>query len=208
MVERKGKRGKGARVPPSSSTPKLRIAGNVVIAPLSRVKPNTWNPNQMTEFLRESTKRGLVEDGWVAAYALLVWGKDEKGKRRDIIIDGEHRWELASELGFTEGPMVFLDGLTEKQAREMTIKFDAKRGKFDDLRLADLIRSIAEPGDADLGMRLGFDDVALAALMDVTPTLPPSEFREVSIDAQTSYCCPKCGYEWNGAPSRSKQAAE
>lgn len=29
----------------------------------------------------------------------------------------------------------------------------------------------------------------------------PEDFREVSIDVKTDYCCPKCGYEWSGKQS-------
>lgn len=28
----------------------------------------------------------------------------------------------------------------------------------------------------------------------------PDEFKEVNVETKTQYCCPKCTYEWNGAP--------
>lgn len=180
-----------------------RVTGEVVLASLERVKPNSWNPNRMTEFQLESTRDGLSRQGWLAAYALLVWGTDEKGKRRDVIIDGEHRWRLARELGFVEGPMVFLDGITEQRAKEMTVELDNKRGKFDEPSLRTLLASL-EP-DEGLAFRLGFDDETFAALMAPKDVLAPGDFSEVTIDAKTDYCCPKCGYEWSGAAAAKKK---
>jgi hypothetical protein len=177
-----------------------------VLAPLESVQPNTWNPNRMTEFQIESTRAGLLTDGWLAAYALLVWGTDEKGVERNIIIDGEHRWRIARDLGFVEGPMVFLTGVTAKRAKEMTIEFDAKRGRFDEIALRDLITEIGV--DDQLAFRLGLDEKAFEALMTPTPVHAPDDFSEVTIDAVTEYSCPKCGYEWSGQSSTNKAAKD
>ncbi len=173
-----------------------------MLAPLASVQPNTWNPNRMTQYQIESTRAGLLADGWLAAYALLVWGTDEKGIQRNIIIDGEHRWRIARELGFPEGPMVFLQGVTARRAKEMTIEFDSKRGHFDNVALRDLIADIGV--DDGLAFRLGLDNEAFDALMNPSPVLPPGDFSEVNVDAQTDYCCPKCGYEWSGQSSGKK----
>lgn len=193
-----------APAPPDAAA--ARITGTVVLAPLGSVQPNTWNPNRMTEFQVESTRAGLVANGWLAAYALLVWGTDQKGKKRNVIIDGEHRWRIARDIGFTEGPMVFLDGVTEKRAKEMTIEFDAKRGRFDDVALRDLIAEIGV--DEGLAFRLGFDDQAFKELLNPRTVLPPGDFSEVTIDAQTEYTCPKCGYEWSGQSGTNKKLKE
>lgn len=192
--------------PPVETAPTAaRITGKVVLTPLDRVQPNSWNPNVMTEFQLESTREGMLREGWLAAYALLVWGTDETGARRDIIIDGEHRWRIARELGLAKGPMVFLDGLTEARAIELTIAMDNKRGRFDDVKLRDAIYLIGED-DGGLAFRLGFEDDAFKALLEPANILPPGDFSEVTIDAHTDYTCPKCGYEWSGAPSSKKSS--
>jgi ParB-like nuclease family protein len=196
---------KGAKkkaTPAKAGPDGLRITGKVVLAPLASVQPNTWNPNRMTEFQVESTREGLKENGWLAAYSLLVWGTDEKGIKRNLIIDGEHRWRIARDLGFVEGPMVFLDGVTAKRAKEMTIEFDAKRGRFDDVALRDLIADIGV--DDGLAFRLGIDDETFKELMNPRMVLPPGDFSEVSIDAQTDYTCPKCAYQWSGQSGSTK----
>lgn len=208
MGEKRGGAARRRQAEPSAPEPEkvaleARVTGKVVLTPLDRVQPNGWNPNVMTEFQLESTRDGMLREGWLAAYALLVWGTDETGARRDIIIDGEHRWRIARELGLAKGPMVFLDGLTEARAIELTIAMDNKRGRFDDVKLRDAINLIGE--DDGLAFRLGFDDAAFKALLEPANILPPGDFSEVTIDAHTDYTCPKCGYEWSGAPSSKKK---
>lgn len=194
---------------PAAEPIKVRVTGKQVIAKLDTVKPNPWNPNQMTEFQIESTRQGLIDEGWVAAYALLIWRTDNHGVVKNIIIDGEHRWRIARDVGFKEGPMVFIDGITEAKAKEMTVAFDNKRGKFDQTRLRDLVLSIAIAEDPKLAFRLGFDDLTFAGILENVPTLAPEDFAEVTINAETHYCCPKCGYEWNGkADSKANAKAK
>jgi ParB family transcriptional regulator, chromosome partitioning protein len=132
-------------VPP----PKALLVGKTVIRPLAEVKANPWNPNKMTAFERESLKHGFRTDGWIVSQALLIWGKDEKGKVRNLIIDGEHRWDAARELGMPEGPMVFRDGLNEAQAKALTIKLNQKRGRFDEDMLSVVLHDINDTLDIE-----------------------------------------------------------
>lgn len=137
------------------------IVGEVVVRPLASVKLNGWNPHRIPPHLYESLKHGLKTDGWLAAQALLVWGTDERGERRDTVIDGEHRWRAATELGMVEGPMVFLDGLTLAQAKAHTVKMDSRRGSFQEDRLAELLRDVGADvvGDVSLDLGLAREDV-------------------------------------------------
>lgn len=148
----------------------VQIRGEVVVGSLAGVKPNEWNPNRMTEHMKESLRHGLRTDGWLASQALLIWHTDQEGVVHDVIIDGEHRWTMAQEEGFTEGPMVFLDGLTEAQAKALTIKMNQKRGDFQDELLSEVIKSIQFELDADdIGVELGFEDEHIMELLADTP---------------------------------------
>lgn len=141
-----------------------------VMAALSSVKPNTWNPNVLTPFQRESLKHGLRTEGWLYSHSLLIWRTDDKGKPRGIIIDGEHRWLVAGEIGFAEGPMVYLDGLTEHEAKALTIKADARRGQFDDELLVKLLKELQPDHAAEtLSLDLGISDATLAKLLSPEP---------------------------------------
>lgn len=154
------------KVPKKASTKELqaKIVGQVEMVDLEKVKPNTWNPNAMTPFQKESLKNGFQTDGWLTSQSLLVWGSDEKGRPKNIIIDGEHRHAVARELKMKQGPMVFLHRIPERKARELTIKMDAKRGTFDSDRLGLVVRSIQESYEGDMtamGLALGFETETL-----------------------------------------------
>lgn len=159
-----------------STAPKI-TGDDVVTKPLELVKPNTWNPNKMTPFMRKSLKAGIVKDGWLRSQALLIWGSDERGREKNIIIDGEHRWTIARELKMTEGPMVFMWKISEVQAKALTIKL-GKRGEYQPDLLSVLVRDInqvlAIPQD-ELALDLGLEEDRLSSY------LVPAEEEEVSV---------------------------
>jgi hypothetical protein len=161
-----------------------RIRGEVVRIALDRVRPNPWNPNRVPEHKMRSIVHGMKTDGWLASQALLIWATDEKGDRKDFIIDGEHRWKAASELKMTEGPAVFLDGITEAQAKALTVKMNQKRGEFDPASLGELLRSIeyqVAEWATDMALELAFKPEDLSVYLAEPPLLvdgpanPPSK---------------------------------
>jgi hypothetical protein len=147
------------------------IRGEVVLRALSTVKPNGWNPNVMTDEMKASLVHGLQEDGWLASQALLVWGSDENGEPKNLIIDGEHRYHAAQETGMQHGPMVVLDGITEAEAKALTVKMNQKRGDWNMDSLAGLLKDIASSSEDGLsGVSLGFGEEELMKLLAPTET--------------------------------------
>lgn len=147
------------------------VSGEVVSTPLESVKPNGWNPNSMTAFQKKGLREGMIRNGWLASQALLVWGTDEKGETKNLIIDGEHRYEAAKAVGFEHGPMVFLNGISEKKAKSLTVEIDAKRGRFNQEALSDLVRSLYDEETIsleDYSMQMGIDQDELHLMIDPT----------------------------------------
>jgi len=165
----------------------LRVVGQVKMVSLDKVKPNEWNPNRMTAFEKGSLKHGLETDGWIASQALLVWGTDENGKKQNVIIDGEHRFTVATELGFEKGPMVFLEGITMAQAKALTIKMNAKRGSFNKDDLGSLLQEIRLETQSDLvAFDLGISDIELSKLLkEPEVDMPPEEKLSLPDDARS-----------------------
>lgn len=153
-----------------------RFAGaEVTMHALDAVAPNPWNPNYMTDAMLRSLKHGLLSDGWLLSHALLIWRTDEKGMVHNLIIDGEHRWTAAQAVGFDEGPMVFLDKLTQAQAQALTVKLMTKRGQAANNELADLLREIDTDDRGAMALDLGFEADALVKLLDdAEPTPAPA----------------------------------
>ena len=161
--------------PEKSPTP--QVVGEVVMAPLRSVHPNDWNPNHMSKRKYESLVRGLREDGWLRSHALTVWGTDEEGFVRNTIIDGEHRHRAASAIGFIEGPMVFVNGITKAEAVKLTAKLD-NTGDFDHDDLVALILEVRDDDDDELALEFGLTSKEFTDLMapfdaDETPPKTP-----------------------------------
>ena len=148
----------------ASMTEQAHVRGKVVTFPLDKLKPNGWNPNVVTPEKMASIEYGFRTDGWLASQALLVWRKDDAGKIQNVIIDGEHRWKAARTVGLADGPVVFLDGVSETEAKALTIKLNQKRGEWDEDALGKLLREV-QGSSEDLGLDFGFDDKELGRLL-------------------------------------------
>jgi hypothetical protein len=144
-----------------------KVRGKVEIKKLATVQPNGWNPNRMTDEMMASLEHGLRADGWIASQALLVWGKDESGHKRALIIDGEHRYRAALACGMTDGPMVVLDGLSETEAKALTVKLNQKRGEWDIDGIAALVRELQGSVDMpELDFGFSADELAQMFVFD------------------------------------------
>jgi ParB-like chromosome segregation protein Spo0J len=146
------------------SEPHLR--GETVIADLTTLQPNGWNGNVMDELERESIKAGFRKEGWLVSQALTVWRTDETGAERMVIIDGEQRWTCALDIGLLTGPMVYLDGITEAEARKLTVQLYRRRGAWTDEGLAAALQPIELDIPTD-SLELGFEPQDLAHLLDI-----------------------------------------
>ena len=178
--------------PPVETGP--RVSGeNVVMKPLDEVSPNSWNPNVVPPEMMASIRHGMTADGWLMSQPLLIWGEDEVGAYRGVIIDGEHRWRSARDLGFESGPMVFLNGITERQARALTIKMNQKRGDWSKPRLQELLKDLTEGLDLavpDISLDLGFSENEMSRLLGLaasvqTPEVPPVELPSPMADMES-----------------------
>jgi len=102
---------------------------------INLIYPNLYNPNVMDKKTFGLIKRSIIKDGLIGS--IIV--REDNGKF--IIIDGEHRWKAAKELGYTEIPIIILDkNLPESMIS--TINLNKLRGEFDTLKLAGVIAEI------------------------------------------------------------------
>jgi ParB-like chromosome segregation protein Spo0J len=156
---------------------------------------------------RNARKRGQRAEG------MLVASLQEVGAARSIVIDETNRVlagngtvAAAAEAGIERVKVVDADGetivavrrsgLSEKQKARLALLDNrtAELAEWD----AEMLASLAEDG-VELDDLWSADELT-AVLNKVAEPLPPEHFPELDENAETTYCCPKCGYKWSGNP--------
>jgi len=156
---------------------------------ISLIKPNPWNPNKMSD----RTYKHLVKEFKRVGYLqpILVRKKENFYE----IIDGEHRFLAAKEVGLKEIECVVLDNLPDEEAKILTINMNKIKGVEDPILLNELIDNLKEKIDFDyLKEVLDLDEFEEYE----NELLDNLEFEELDKKEKKvkKIICPNCGYEF------------
>lgn len=134
---------------------KRRIA--IEYVPLESLKDAPYNPRTMTDAARAALRRGLETFGLVDPFIV---------RREDrLIVGGHQRKREALALGFTEGPVVYLDQLSDEEAATLNVLLNnpEAQGEWDMPKLSEVLSTIDENGfDATL---TGFSEERIAEIV-------------------------------------------
>jgi hypothetical protein len=128
--------------------------------PVGELQPNNWNPNRMDEFMYQKELASIRSFGFVdpITVRLMPDGRFE-------ILDGEHRWRAAQELGMKMIPVWNLGDVPDAVAKQLTIVLNETRGHADESKLSALLTDLMESESAvDLMETLPFDPERFRAL--------------------------------------------
>lgn len=135
-----------------------------IVVPVGLIRPNPWNPNAMDEamfqkelasirkfgFIDPLTVREMVETMTPEMDGKRLIGHEIITDRWYQIIDGEHRWKGADQLGYTELPCWNLGVIDDATAEELTIVLNETRGKSNEERLRAVLQDlVARRGGED-----------------------------------------------------------
>lgn len=132
------------------------IQGNAEIVSIEFVSPNPWNYNQQDDLMFEKQKNSLehfslsapiiVREVASSSSSLSAGDSSQalSAERRYEIVDGEHRYRAALELGYTEIAVWNLGDIPDTQAQQLTILMNEIKGtpRIDDLGI--LMKSLDE----------------------------------------------------------------
>lgn len=219
----------------------ITIPGSLVgsLISLTKVAPNDWNPNRMETFMREKLRNAIKKDGFIVPVIVRSINASSRPDKNELvangvsyeIIDGEHRWREAQDLGMREIPIVDVGMMPDAQAKQVTIKANALRGDFDSVKLAEMIAELSSGvGVTELLESLPYTAERIQAMLDLSmvdtsqisfaglsdekqpekteepesPDEKPSEFREFKAeDMQFKHKCPRCNFQFNESKTAS-----
>ena len=124
-----------------------------------QLSPNTYNPNHVATPELELLILSILEDGWTQPIVTLP--PDENGVYQ--IVDGFHRWKVSADpriQEMSEGKVPTVQVKLDPVHRQMsTIRHNRARGVHAVVRMADIVRNIAESGveAKEIQKRLGME---------------------------------------------------
>lgn len=128
---------------------------------LHKLKPAPYNPRKISDEQRAKLKRGIEEFGLVDPF--IVRRSDK------MVVGGHQRLDVAIELGHDEGPVVFLDQLTDEEAAALNVLLNnpEAQGEWDMAKLSEVLSTLdAEGFDATL---TGFSEERIQEIVTYEP---------------------------------------
>lgn len=136
------------------------IRFNLELVSVNDLRPNDWNPNVQDEKTFEKEIRSIQKHGFLDPVLVRETGVGKE------IIDGEHRWRAARDLGFEKIPVNNLGSVDDGTAKQLTILMNELKGKPEQDKLALLLQDLSEYiSIRELSEDLPFEEDQLSSLI-------------------------------------------
>lgn len=176
---------------------KIRIREKKIV-PISKVVPNSWNPNEQDELtfnaLVENIEEiGLAQNIKVAPISIVSQEMREQNPNAEfVIIDGEHTWRAAQIIDPDgEIEVAVLDELDVDMAKLHTVRFNVIAGRLDKDKFLALFKDVSSKhGQAATKELMKFTNEAewkrlLGKTRSVLPPIMQAKFDEVKDELKT-----------------------
>jgi len=110
---------------------------------INHIQPNPWNPNVQSDEMFRKEVNSIKELGMLGSILVRDWCGQYQ------ILDGEHRWKAALELGYTEMTIETLGEIEDNQAKLLTVLLNNLKGKDDVEKRAKIFQQL-ESGQLQL----------------------------------------------------------
>lgn len=127
---------------------------------------NPWNPNRMDLETFEKEKLSITNNGFIDPIKVREL---EDGSLE--IVDGEHRWRAAQELGLKEIPAINLGPISDEQAKKLTIIANELRGAPEPVLLSALLKDLNKSITVDqLSLELPMSQAEIESMVRAAET--------------------------------------
>lgn len=129
-----------------------------VEVPVNELIPADYNPRKHDEVASEQLKQSILRFGLVDPVIV-----NSSPVRKNIIIGGHFRWEVAKELGYESVPVVYIDIPDLEKEKELNLRLNKNTGEFD----WDLLARFDESFLSDVGFST--DELDDIFKLDIAP---------------------------------------
>lgn len=119
-----------------------KIPIQTVEVPIEELIPADYNPRKHDETAVAQLKQSILRFGLVDPVVA-----NSAPSRKQVIIGGHFRWEIAKELGYKTVPVVYIDIPDLEKEKELNLRLNKNTGEFD----WDLLAKFDESLLADIG---------------------------------------------------------
>lgn len=102
------------------------ISIRTVDVAINELVPADYNPRKHDEIATEQLKKSILKFGLVDP--IIV---NSSQARKNIIVGGHFRWEVARELGYKTVPVVYIDIPDLEKEKELNLRLNKNTGEFD-----------------------------------------------------------------------------
>lgn len=140
---------------------KYKVERSLLISK-SQLSNNDYNPNKTTERQQKAIAESLNNYGQLTA---ILVRPDPEVKGKYIIVDGEHRGMVLDETIYVD----VVHGLSDADAKKLTVIMNETRGSADKIELAQLLASVNNDLQdfEQLNLGLPYDATELQELIDL-----------------------------------------
>jgi ParB/RepB/Spo0J family partition protein len=132
---------------------------------IGKLVANPWNPNRMAPDTIAAAEASIKSYGFVDPVTVRLHPR-KKGYWQ--ILDGEHRWIAAKNAGWRAVSVNVLTGLTEAQAKRLTVVMNETRWEAEKIELGKLLAELKAAGDDFAGVDMAQHEIdELIAIADV-----------------------------------------
>lgn len=131
------------------SEPSTSMMQEVIFLPTDCLEVNSWNCNTMSQIQMKNLQSSLAMNGKHNMQPLIV---RPLASGRFQIVDGEHRYLAAKNLGWPDIPAIVLS-MSEAKAKVMCVSLNYVRGRIDPIKLFEILYADWEGGEGRLTTR-------------------------------------------------------
>jgi DNA modification methylase len=157
------------------TTPKTKPIQTVEVA-INSLVPADYNPRKHDEAATEQLKQSIRRFGMVDPVIV-----NSSPSRKNKIIGGHFRWQVAKELGFKTIPVVYVEIPDLDREKELNLRLNKNTGEFD----WDLLAKFDESFLADIGFSSGeldgIFDIDVPEKFDLEKELKKLDIQKINV---------------------------